>query len=629
MGISIKYKTLIYLFFIFFAPGFVCANSPSANFNFTQDKDIISIDDDYIFLIQNQDDPLFSTIEYDDSKWPQQTLPASWTNEIFPGFSGVCWYRFHFTLKGAIPSALGFYIGQISDADEFFLNGEIIGRTGSIEDLSGHAYDRSRIYFLPKENLRDGENVISIRVRNFFSHEAGIIRGPIFIGNYRSLLIKYGIRELQNVILSVVFFIVFGYFIIFFIRVSSDKYALYFSLFSLFLSIYLFLISDFKYLLSDNFLFMKRIEYLTLFNIALFFLEFILSYFKQKRTLVFKIPIFIVGGACIIVLMVNNIHTWSFINKLLIQPCWAIYSILIYIILFKNFKNRNDTKLLTSLSMFFFFCLTIEVLIFRNIINLSFYTLVGSLTGYGALIFISGIAYILIDKYVKAHEQVSHKTGQLKESLILLNKANNEVESAYFEAIHRVALVAEHRDQETGEHIKRVSLYVRFIAERLGLDDKTITDYQYASLMHDVGKVGIPDEILFKTEPLNAKEWAIMKKHTVIGSKIFETAYSPVLIYAKEITLSHHEKWDGSGYPNKLRGDQIPLVARILTVADVYDALRSKRPYKNELPHKTVLKIMTEGDNRVSPEGFDPTILKIFIDNDKEFEHIFEKYRDS
>ena len=125
-----------------------------------------------------------------------------------------------------------------------------------------------------------------------------------------------------------------------------------------------------------------------------------------------------------------------------------------------------------------------------------------------------------------------------------------------------------------------------------------------AAPMHDVGKVGIPDNILLKAGPLSDGEFDQMKHHTLIGSRIFANAKSPVLIRAAEIALTHHEKFSGGGYPRNIAGDQIPLSGRIMALADIYDALRSKRPYKNEIDHERVVEIILHGDGRTKPEGF-------------------------
>ncbi len=160
------------------------------------------------------------------------------------------------------------------------------------------------------------------------------------------------------------------------------------------------------------------------------------------------------------------------------------------------------------------------------------------------------------------------------------------------------------------------------------LDSTVIEKMYYAAPMHDVGKVGIPDEILHKNGPLTELEWDIMKSHCEIGASAFAFAESEVLKCAQEIALSHHEKWDGSGYPNGLHGQAIPLSGRIMAVADIYDALRSPRPYKRGFTHEETVSIMTEGDGRTHPEEFDPKLLSLFKEHHQKFNDIFEQYKE-
>lgn len=148
------------------------------------------------------------------------------------------------------------------------------------------------------------------------------------------------------------------------------------------------------------------------------------------------------------------------------------------------------------------------------------------------------------------------------------------------ESLLVLARAAESRDLETGQHLTRMSTYSRLIAQSLGLDDETVEHIFLAAPVHDVGKIGIPDRILLNTGRLNEAEWQEMKRHTLYGHDILAKSKTPILRLGAQIALNHHEAWDGSGYPNGLSGEAIPLAARIVTVADIFDALTSKRPYK-------------------------------------------------
>jgi len=146
-----------------------------------------------------------------------------------------------------------------------------------------------------------------------------------------------------------------------------------------------------------------------------------------------------------------------------------------------------------------------------------------------------------------------------------------------------------------------------------------------ASAMHDVGKIGVPDKILLKQGTLTPEEFEIMKTHTVIGEKILSGSVHPMIKMAASIARYHHEKWDGSGYPEGLKGMEIPIEARILTICDVYESLRSKRPYKGPFTHNNAFLIITQGDDKTSPESFDPDVLRAFIKVHRSFEEIFAK----
>ncbi|MCX8029249.1 MAG: HD domain-containing protein [Brevinematales bacterium] len=229
--------------------------------------------------------------------------------------------------------------------------------------------------------------------------------------------------------------------------------------------------------------------------------------------------------------------------------------------------------------------------------------------------------------------KVSHWDINMLESIIvnyLLMKTIfeevKEVDNAFIYTMQSLARAAEEMDEETGVHIYRVGEYSKLIASFLGFSNEFCNSIYYASQMHDIGKLKIPREILRKPGTLTSEEFEIMKEHTIAGAIILGD--HPKLSMAREIALSHHEKWDSSGYPYGLKENQIPVSARIVAIADIYDALRSPRIYKPELPHDKVVRIITEGDGRTKPQHFDPDILQAFKELNTKFEEIYEKYRE-
>lgn len=183
------------------------------------------------------------------------------------------------------------------------------------------------------------------------------------------------------------------------------------------------------------------------------------------------------------------------------------------------------------------------------------------------------------------------------------------IEAREREIIALLMRAAEHRDTDTGDHIARVAGYVGVIARNLGFDPEEIRILKLASTMHDVGKIGVPDAILLKPGPLSAEERAEMEKHAERGRRILEGSTSDVVRLAAEIAESHHERWDGTGYPKGLRGEAIPLSGRIVAVADVFDALVTERPYKAAWPLERARAFVADQSGR----HFDPRCVEAFL----------------
>ncbi len=217
---------------------------------------------------------------------------------------------------------------------------------------------------------------------------------------------------------------------------------------------------------------------------------------------------------------------------------------------------------------------------------------------------------------VELESIVERRTHELKEALSQTTEMSREV-------IYRFMKIAECRDTDTGNHISRIGLYSNKLAETLNMSEEFVGHITLASSMHDIGKIGIPDNILLKPGKLTFEEFEIMKSHTVMGQNILAGSSHPVLSMAALIALNHHERWDGTGYPNGLRGDNLPVEGMIVMIVDQYDALRSIRPYKQSLSHDEVLRIITEGDGRTNPEHFSPDILNAFIEIAPVLDEIF------
>jgi len=227
---------------------------------------------------------------------------------------------------------------------------------------------------------------------------------------------------------------------------------------------------------------------------------------------------------------------------------------------------------------------------------------------------------------IKAYHDLLREYNRQLEREVL--KRTEELKRSYLDTLYRLAKAAEYKDPETGNHIKRISYYSKELALALGMDRRFAEQIFYASPMHDVGKVGVPESVLLKRGTLSPKEWELVKRHTLIGGEILDSPRAPIIEMAREIALHHHERWDGSGYPFKLKGEEIPFSARIVSLTDVYDALRSRRPYKPALSHEEAYRIITEGDSKLNPHHFDPKVLQVFQKLHRRFEEIYEELSD-
>jgi putative two-component system response regulator len=184
-----------------------------------------------------------------------------------------------------------------------------------------------------------------------------------------------------------------------------------------------------------------------------------------------------------------------------------------------------------------------------------------------------------------------------------------KIKSASMDTIVRLSRAAESRDGDPGDHILRLSRYAAIIAERFGLPGAEVESILYGSPMHDIGKIGIPDSILMKPGKLDNSEWAIMKQHTIIGASILEGADSEIVKVGSKIAISHHEKWNGTGYPFNLKGEEIPLPGRITALADVFDSLTSKRVYRKEFfSPSEAMNVIQQSVGR----QFDPAVFVAF-----------------
>lgn len=200
----------------------------------------------------------------------------------------------------------------------------------------------------------------------------------------------------------------------------------------------------------------------------------------------------------------------------------------------------------------------------------------------------------------------------------------DELRSTRLQVIQRLGRASEYKDNETGMHIMRMSHYSKIIALAYGFSVEDADDLFNAAPMHDIGKIGIPDSIMLKPGKLTHEEFVVMKNHPVIGAEILGDSDSELIALAKLVSLTHHEKWDGTGYPNQLKGEDIPIEGRIVALADVFDALTSVRPYKDAWTVEAAMELI----NKEKGKHFDPHLVEIFEPLLEQILEIKERWKD-
>jgi putative two-component system response regulator len=231
-----------------------------------------------------------------------------------------------------------------------------------------------------------------------------------------------------------------------------------------------------------------------------------------------------------------------------------------------------------------------------------------------------------------SHVQFTINKRKLAEQALL--ESQRKLQQARAATILGLAKLAEYRDEGTGTHLERIREYARLLADELGrlpayrrvIDQRYVEDIYQSAILHDIGKVGIPDAVLLKPGQLTGEEFEIIKRHTVLGGQAITSIQSQIegrtfLNLGREIAFNHHEKWDGSGYPAGLKEDAIPLAARIVAVADVYDALTSKRFYKEAFPHAKACRIIRD----LKGSHFDPDVVEAFLGLEDQFNRVREE----
>ncbi len=230
--------------------------------------------------------------------------------------------------------------------------------------------------------------------------------------------------------------------------------------------------------------------------------------------------------------------------------------------------------------------------------------------------------------HLELHRLRHHLQQEVEARAGEIVRLNSALQQSYDSCLRLLSLVAEYRDADTGNHTRRIGQYARRLAELAGREADYCHRIERAAPLHDIGKISIPDRVLLKQGPLDDEEWKIMRTHAARGAVLLRAYGEPLFDMAADIAENHHERYDGSGYPHGVKGEAIPLAARITTVVDTYDALRSRRPYKPAFSHEKSMEILLNGDGRTLPQHFDPLLLQLCGMHQDELRRIYDNDSD-
>ncbi|MCP4129682.1 MAG: helix-turn-helix domain-containing protein [bacterium] len=347
-------------------------------------------------LVQKGDSPLYAKPDFDDEDWNRVSLPSNW-NSLFPDWDKICWYRFHVKFPEKLPAKMiGLRLGVICDVDEVYFNGALIGKTGEFSPERKSAYDKIRVYEIPTVLIRPGtDNVIAVRIGGLFSKINGPYVGKYTIAPFQKIQRDLFLDTIFKLFFVALYIAVSLYFLLFFLRYTIAKEFLAFSLYTFGSAQYFFLRTQLKFYITDNFLLMKKLEYILIFLLFVLIMAFITYFFRKKHTLLHYIYYAITGISLFIVIVTNNIVTWYDILKYIVQPSWSIPIIYCLWVLFKNFRTDRDARYLLSAFSILFFTIINDILVDRDIYSFS------RLTNYGFVVLILSITLIVHNRFIR------------------------------------------------------------------------------------------------------------------------------------------------------------------------------------------------------------------------------------
>lgn len=537
-------------------------------------------------------------------------VPSKWNNTLLQNgkASGQGYGTYRLQMKfheKDLYTEKALFIEKVYSAYKLWIDGELVETKGTVgrngkESLPFIKYEV--IEFVPTKQTTE----IVIQVSNFH-HDQGGLTKYILLGNEATIDRYMDIRHgMEGFVVGGLALLAVYHFALYILR-KEDPSSLYFGLYCSAFAMYFLFNSSYEFIFSSILGWSNgaKLQSIVFYSIPFILLMFVKSFYpketSKKAVWLSAILFFIFAG----ITLVTPTEIFTKLEQSYKLLLMGIIGYLFYIFIVALMRKRIGARLI--LGMFFLFFLTF-VHDFFNYYHRFFIGI--EISSLGFLLFVGSHSFVLSLRFAKAFRDVEELT--------------EEIETTQREIIYTLGEIAEARSKETGNHVKRVAEYSKILAIKYGLSEKEAELLKLASPMHDIGKVAIPDSILNKPGKLTYEEFEIMKKHTVIGYEMLKHSNREILQHAAEIALTHHERWDGTGYPYGLKGEEIPISGRITAVADVFDALGSDRVYKKAWDLDEIIEYFKEQRGK----QFDPILVDIFLENLDDILSIRNKYVD-
>lgn len=576
-------------------------------------------------------------------------VPASWdrySEEVKPAGSHG---HATFALRVMLPEnrdGLALYIRNVLTAYDLYINGKRVQRIGKPGTAAPEMVPEYRHVIVDVPG--DEPNVdLVFHVSNFHHRLGGIWAAPR-LGPGKGLADSMTHRLAMNIFMVGSIFIMGLYHLSLFALGKNHTPPLYLGLFCLLITLRA-LVTNELYLHSlvpgISWEVLVKMEYLSFYLAVPAFVAFLHSLFPMELKPRYVRTVLVIAGGFSLVVLFCPVRIFSH-TVMVYEALTVICMAWMASVLFRAARNRREGVWAIILGFIFLLVTVINDILHANSLIRSQY-----ISQAGMFVFVFSQAFVLSRRYATTLETVESQTLDLIGMNTVLTReiqARGKLETRLVESHEafknsRIALIlglaklAEYRDTETGTHLERIREYARVLAGDLAdrpqykgyITEEYIEDIYHSSILHDIGKIGIKDAILLKPGPLTPEEFDIMKTHTIIGGNTITDVASKIktrsfLTLAREIAYHHHERWDGKGYPYGLAGNRIPLSARIVALADVYDALTSARPYKNAFSHEKAVSIIEKGENT----QFDPDVVAAFCRQSSAIKHLGDSLQD-